>query len=229
MDKKYAQYLLNKTIKDYNSIAGDFSRSREKIWGELRSLEKYVSPKDRVLDLGCGNGRLYDLIEKKNVSYCGLDASEKLVEIAREKYPEADFKVGDALDLPFAENSFDKIISIGVFHHISSFDMRLKFLKEACRVLRPEGFLIVTVWKLPPLKEMILRAKFLFLKFLGKSKMGSGDVLVPWNRDCLRYVHLFDEKELRKLAEKAGLKVKETGLLKSPGKKHGNLYFVAEK
>ena len=121
MKKDYALYLLEKTRQDYNLIADDFSRTRSSIWLETKALfDKYLSAGERVLDLGCGNGRYYEYFKEKGLDYHGLDNSEKLVEVARKRYKEADFQVGDALNLPFSDNFFDKVISIAVFHHIPS-------------------------------------------------------------------------------------------------------------
>ena len=98
-----------------------------------------------MLDLGCGNGRLYKMIEKLNVDYIGIDLSENLIKKAEELYPNAKFYVASALDLPFPDNMFDKIISIAVLHHIPSYKLRIKFMEEAYRVLKKDGQLILTV------------------------------------------------------------------------------------
>ncbi|EKD49368.1 MAG: hypothetical protein ACD_63C00168G0001, partial [uncultured bacterium] len=60
MDQDYAKYLLKKTQKDYDFLADEFSASRAFSWSEMENLaEKYVKRGDRVLDAGCGNGRLF--------------------------------------------------------------------------------------------------------------------------------------------------------------------------
>jgi len=52
MEKKYAEYLLKKTKKDYNLIAEDFSRTRARIWDEIRFLfDNYLIEGDRVLEI----------------------------------------------------------------------------------------------------------------------------------------------------------------------------------
>jgi ubiquinone/menaquinone biosynthesis C-methylase UbiE len=137
MKKEYAQYLLNKTKEDYNLISEEFSRTRWFVWEETKFLfSDYVKEGDRVLDIGCGNGRYFELLKIKNASYVGIDNSKNLIEEAKKKYPEADFKVADALDLPFNDNSFDKVYSIAVLHNVPSKELRAQFLKEAHRVLK---------------------------------------------------------------------------------------------
>jgi len=143
MKKEYAENLLKKTKQDYNEIAQEFSATRYQIWEETKFLfNDYVMPGDKVLDLGCGNGRFFEFLKDKDIHYIGVDFSEKLVEIAKEKYPKVKFQVADALNLPFPNNYFDKIYSIAVLHHIPSEKFRIQFFEEARRILKPNGFFI---------------------------------------------------------------------------------------
>ena len=234
MEKNYAEYLLVKTRSDYNQIAREFSNSRAFIWEELIPLAKHVQAGDKILDLGCGNGRLFSMLKEKKVEYLGVDSSERIIEIARGKYGTegAKFLVVEALDLPFPENSFQEIFSIAVLHHIPSEDFRLKFLNEIKRVLKPKGLLVLTVWNLR--KNYLLLLKYTILKIIGKSELDSGDVLYPWrdsggNIVLQRYIHCFKKRELEKLIEKTGFKVKEMGFLARGRHKKANIYLVAEK
>lgn len=229
MDKRYAKYLLEKTYQDYNSISGQFSSTRQSIWPELDVFANYVKEADRVLDLGCGNGRLLQLFEGKDIDYVGTDNSEKLIEIAKKKYPNRDFQVVDALDLPFCDNSFDIIYSIAVLHHIPSEELRLQFLKEAKRVLRPGGHLILTVWKFHKKRELFLIFKFNILKLIGLSKMDFYDFLEPWGKKLKRYYHRFSEKELIELAKRTGIQVIETNVIKNDKGNRQNIYLILKK
>ena len=88
MKKDYAEYLLNKTKEDYTLIADDFSRTRQRIWDEIRFLfDNYLIEGDRILDLGCGNGRYYETVKGKGVDYVGVDNSERLIKLAQKKTP----------------------------------------------------------------------------------------------------------------------------------------------
>ena len=230
MDKKYAEYLLVKTREDYNLIADDFSRTRDETWDEMFFLfENYLKPGNKVLDLGCGNGRWYKLFKTYNVDYIGIDSSVKLINIAQKDSPEAKFQVEEGLNLSFPDNSFDKIYSIAVFHHIPSKEFRLKFLEEAKRILKPEGILVLTVWKFHDTKENYLLIKYTILKLLGKSKLDFGDVFEPWGKKLERYYHCFTETELIELTKKSGLKIKEGGTIKNEKGNRQNLYIVAQK
>jgi len=130
MNEKYARNLLDKTQVNYNRIASHFSNTRKYIWDDLKYFEGFVNNGDRVLDLGCGNGRLLELFKNKDIEYIGIDNSENMIEIAKTKYPGANFQVGNVLNLPLKNNSFDKVFSIAVLHHIPSKEFRLKFFQE---------------------------------------------------------------------------------------------------
>ena len=150
MDKIYAKKISEDTRRNYNLIADDFSRTRRNLWPELSFLKEYVENGDKILDLGCGNGRLAELFKDKEIEYIGIDNSEKLIELAKNRYAaeKIRFIATDGVNLPFPENYFDKIFSIAVLHHIPSRELRLKFLSEARRVLKKDGIAVFTVWNL---------------------------------------------------------------------------------
>jgi len=234
MEQKYALHLLKETTKYYNHIARHFSMTRSFVWESLKTLAQYISEGEKVLDLGCGNGRLLQLFQNKKIDYIGVDNSEKLIEIAKKKYPKAKFQVADALSLPFPANYFEKIYSIAVFHHIPSQELRLQFLKEAKRVLKKDGFLILTVWNLwhkrTTWKSLF---KFAILKLVGKSKLDFGDIFIPWKSPqgeilAQRYLHCFTKRELEKSAKKVDFKIIESGILGGPEMKNNNIYLIAQ-
>jgi len=196
-----------------------------------------VSSKDRILDLGCGNGQFFEVFKDSEVDYFGIDNSEKMIEIAKKRYPRGNFQVADALNLPFPANYFDKILSFAVFHHVPSEEIRLNFLEEVKRVLKPNGLLILTVWNLNPFKlifigkwkRILTLSKLTILKILGMSKLDFGDFFIAWRNITPRYVHYFTKRGLKKIAEKAGFLVKEVGILGKPGSKDNNIFLIAEK
>jgi len=230
MDKEYAEYLLKKTKEDYNLIAEDFSRTRAVVWPEICALfDKYISNGDKILDLGCGNGRYFDYFSQKKVDYSGVDNSEKLIKLAQERYPKSNFQIADALNLPFPDNFFDKVFSVAVFHHIPSEEFRAQFLKEAKRILKPSGMLILTVWNFKELKEFFLFLKSFTLKLMGLTKLELGDFMEPWAKKTERYYHYFTKKELIGLSEKTAFKVREIGIIKNKKVNRRNTYLIAQK
>jgi ubiquinone/menaquinone biosynthesis C-methylase UbiE len=230
MNQIYAKYLINKTREDYNLISSDFSRTREYLWEESRFLfDDYIRGGDHVLDLGCGNGRYYQALKDKDINYTGIDNSLNLINIAKKKYPDINFEVADALNLSFESNSFDKIYSIAVLHHIPSRELRVEFLKEAKRVLKDNGLFILTSWKFHQAKEWKLLIKYTILKFIGISKLDYFDIMEPWANRTERYYHWFRKRELIGLAKSAGFKIKSIGVIKNFRGNRKNYYLVLEK
>jgi ubiquinone/menaquinone biosynthesis C-methylase UbiE len=228
MKKEYAERLLKKTKEDYNKIAEEFSITREETWSEINFLfDDYVIPGDKILDLGCGNGRFFELLKDKDVNYIGVDFSEKLIEIAKKKYPKVKFQVADALNLSFPNNYFDRIYSIAVLHHIPSREFKLQFLKEARRVLKPNGLLILTVWKPKSKKNWSLFLKYTTLKLIGK--LERKDVFQSWGKKMERYFHLFSEEELVDLAKEVKFKIIKEGIITNEKGNRRNIYLVVEK
>ena len=239
MKREYAEYLLKKTKENYNLIAADYARTRAYIPEDIRTLGEYTWEGEKVLDSGCANGRLFEVLRNKKIDYFGVDFSEKLIEIAKRNYPQAKFQVADVLSLSFPPNFFDKIYSISVLHNIPSKKFQLQYLKEARRVLKPEGLLILRVWdfwrrKVAP--KLLL--KYTFLKLIGRgngralSKLDFKDIFVPWKNSkgkilIQRYFHCFTKRELEELVKKAGFKIKESWRRgKDP---RTNIYLIAQK
>jgi len=228
MKKEYAENLLKKTKQDYNKIAPEFSATRYQIWEETKFLfNGYVMPGDKVLDLGCGNGRFFEFLKDKDIDYIGVDFSEKLIEIAKEKYPKIKFQVADALNLPSPNNYFDKIYSIAVLHHIPSERFRIQFFEEVRRILKPNGFLILTVWKPESKKNLNVFLKGTALKLTGK--LEKGDVFRSWGKDAERYFHYFSEKELTDLAERTKFKIIKQGVITNERGNRKNIYLIVQK
>jgi ubiquinone/menaquinone biosynthesis C-methylase UbiE len=229
MEESFAKNLLEKVQKDYNLIWESFARAREKPWKEAEFLVKdYAKEGEKILDFGCGAGQWYEFFKEKKVQYFGVDFSEKLIEVAKAKYPDANFQVIDGINLPFESEFFDKVYAIAVFHHLPSEKIRILVLKEIKRVLKKEGMLILTVWNLRKkwkVKKLIL--KFSILKIFGKTKLDFGDVLMDWMGVKDFYFHCFSKRELKKLLTKLSfniIKIEEFLV-----KRNFNIYLVAKK
>jgi len=96
----------------------------------------------KVLDLACGDGIDAEHYRDLGGEVIGLDASEELIKIAKEKYPEVSFICGVAEKLPFDNNTFDAVFS--KYAIMTSADMNPIF-DEAYRVLKPKGTFIYLV------------------------------------------------------------------------------------
>ena len=96
---------------------------------ELRLALESLPPA-RTLDVACGTGFLTKHLPGEIV---GLDQSETMLEEARHQVPDATFETGDALELPFADSSFERVFTAHFYGHLEAAD-RLRFLGEARRV-----------------------------------------------------------------------------------------------
>ncbi len=185
----------------YNKVAEDFSNTRKEIWEkEILDFTNNIEPDSSVLDLGCGNARLYQIISKKSINYFGIDPSKKLIELNKKNYAKAQFKVGDGLKIKF-KNKFDYIISIAVLHHIPSQKLQIEFLVNCKNALKPNGILFLSVWN---------RWQNKYRKYFNEPKpfsdMKQDDIIVPWKNKYARYIHAFKTNELKLIAKKAGFK-----------------------
>jgi SAM-dependent methyltransferase len=104
-----------------------------------------IGPGTRVLDCGCGAGRFARMAADRGASVAGIDASEELIEIAAERTPEGDFRVGDIEALPWAEDSFDVVTGFSAFQFA---DDKVRALSEARRV-SPGAVAVVIPTRVP--------------------------------------------------------------------------------
>jgi methionine biosynthesis protein MetW len=106
-----------------------------------RLYAKFLAPGSRCLDLGCGDGRMSGLwLQQRRCEYIGVDIAQNAVRAARARGLEA-VRVEDASQLPFENDSFDAVVCIEVIEHLFEPQMALR---EALRVMKPGGVLLVT-------------------------------------------------------------------------------------
>ncbi|OGF26190.1 hypothetical protein A2331_01930 [Candidatus Falkowbacteria bacterium RIFOXYB2_FULL_34_18] len=235
MDKQTEKNLIRIVRKNYDDIADHYSETRKKhLWPELLKLTEKIKDGDRVLDVGCGSGRLLNAFRKKKIIYLGVDASKKLIHNAQGLNIGYNFVEGDILKLgEIPQIDFDYVFCIAVLQHIPGKKLQIDALKQLKNKISPRGKIVLTVWNMwsskwqkQNFKKLIL--KFTLLKLIKKNKMDFGDILFDWkNKEGLevsqRYYHVFRKQELKKICKKAGLKVKFF-------KKDGfNYYLVLEK
>lgn len=134
----------------------------------MQKWAKNIKDKEKVLDIGCGEGRLLQIIKPK-INYTGVDFSEKLLEIAKKRYrgKNYEFITGDITKEDTWKNleRFDKIFCVAVIHHLESKKNQLYVLKQIKKHLKPNGKIYISFWNLWQKKYIVEHFKSLKLKF----------------------------------------------------------------
>lgn len=221
--------VLNEVRLMYDSIAEEFDRTRQHSWALFDDFASYLIEDARVLDVGCGNGRLLKFLEGKSwKSYKGIDLSRNLLELARKQHKESkvSFREGSITALPVKAGSYDAVFSIAVLHHVPSRVFQVQALTELERSLDHEGHLFLTVWNMYQVKYVgyFVRSFFRWLFTFGKYSVK--DLWVPWGQGEKRYVYAFGMPELRKRLREAGFEVMESRTVGTG--KSGNHVIVAQ-
>jgi ubiquinone/menaquinone biosynthesis C-methylase UbiE len=219
MKEETAKKLLEKIRDDYDAIAVDFSASRNAIWPEMRRFKEFVKDGDRVLDVGCGNGRAYQLFEGMAIEYEGLDLSAELIAEAKRRVRDmlATFTVGSMTAMPYEDSGFDSVLAVAVLHHVPSERLRLQALREANRVLKKGGWLLMTNWDRWKPRYWSIHLTAFLKKLVGASDLDFRDILIPWKGGksrAMRYYHAFTRGELARLCRATGFEVADNYYVK---------------
>ena len=239
MDDAIIQKLILLNLQFYQSFAASFSSTRYAVQpGVKLAAAQYLAedhrPLHSVLDIGCGNGGLARYLSKTTFtgSYTGLDSAAELLEYIRPLPSNlnfsANFQQAD-ITLPgwdggFINSSFDRIVSFAVIHHIPSAGLRQLIFQSLHRLLSPGGYFIHSCWQFMNEPRLLTRIIPWSDVGLDKEQVEAGDYLLDWRAEQgvtgYRYVHLFNETELRREASSSGFKVVDSYLI--DGRK-GNL------
>jgi SAM-dependent methyltransferase len=184
------------------NINGKLWGARHRDWAELQEGQagnSYHAVFDRAglgkgqwyCDVGCGAGGAALIASRRGAYVAGLDASENLLEIARERVPNGDFRLGDIEELPFENQAFDLVTGFNSFQYAGN---PKQALQEARRICKPTGHVAIMVWG-PP-EGMEAAALVAALKPL----------LPPPPPDAPGPFALSNKEALAALVESAGLK-----------------------
>lgn len=105
-------------------------------------FSKYVSKNSKILDVGCGYGRiLNELYENGFNDLTGVDTAENMIKRGKREFPHLNLIANQDGKIPFNNNSFDVVILFGVLTCIFTDELQKEFLKEVKRVLKPQGII----------------------------------------------------------------------------------------
>ncbi len=128
--------------------------TREKVFKKALVKQAKIKANHRVLDLACGTGTLTILIRRMQpqTEVIGIDGDAKILETAKTKAKESSVEIqfdeGMSFDLPYEDESFDRVVSSLFFHHLTR-ENKLKTLGEVKRVLKSNGEFHIADWGLP--------------------------------------------------------------------------------
>ena len=134
-----------KIISTYDSIANDYDRLYANPSNRIKDLLNYISKDSVVLDLGCGAGNNAVYLSKMGHNVTGIDLSDSMITIAKNKKSNAKFVKGDVCKLKFENNSCNCIISSYIFCHLSRKDIE-KCLARIHDILMREGVLFIELF-----------------------------------------------------------------------------------
>ncbi len=212
--KTFVKNNLNDRLRsDYNTIAEKFDQTRIYLPTELENLVRQViqlsteSPK--TLDLGCGNGRTSQIFPSE-ANYLGIDISDRLIELAKKRFPGRNFMAIDNIyQKNLIDDDFDLVLCLAVMHHLKGRAEQKKFIRRIFDFVKPNGYILVTVWHpydKPP-----------------------GDYIIPFDSAIKRFVHVFSLQELHRLVSE------QFKIISINEKRYGrkpitnNLYIIAKK
>jgi len=100
----------------------------------------------KILDIGCGPGNEAIFLAKQGMDVTGIDLSSEVIDLAKKladlQQVKVNFIQGDALKLPFKDNTFDVVNDTFVFHHFQK-SIRKKYAQEIKRVLKKNGIFVL--------------------------------------------------------------------------------------
>ena len=179
--------------KLWSARAGDYAEIQEPTFLPLYEsvlARPEIARADSILDIGCGPGLAAQVFARNVRHVAGVDATPPFIEIARRRVPSGDFRVAEMETLPHTAASFDAVTGFNAFQYAAS---PVNALREARRVAKAGGVIVIAVWGLPETCQAAGHLKAL------------GALMPPPPPGAPGPFALSDEAKLRALAGDAGL------------------------
>lgn len=198
----------------YSASAADFSRKRnyfEPGWDRLRTID--IPGRVKVLDLGCGNARLYNFLRQSwkstGIDYTGVDQSADMLGIAEANVEQqkgdnlaflhADLGQGSLGQLNLSLGSYHLVTMHALLHHISGKDNRQKLIDWVSSLVAPAGYLHISFWQFGEYDRYLDRVGH-DPKLVGmtEQQMEKRDFIMDWRagEKSYRFCHWADGAEV---------------------------------
>ncbi len=234
MDDEIAKRLLQLNQVFYARFAAPFAGSRSAPQPGFQRLLAYLPGScDRVLDVGCGNGRFGRFLESKQIpfEYTGVDFTVELLDLAGEQV-KGDYYKRDISGPGYLGGlgMFDIIACLATMQHIPGRSNRISMLREMADHLEENGRILLSNWQFLDSIRQQRKIREWSSVDLSDADLESRDFLLSWQREGsgLRYVCAIDASETADLAAAAGLVV--IASFRSDGREENlNLYTILAK
>jgi len=175
---------LQLTIKTYNEVATEYAADTQdrQPEQEFEAFCQVMKPQGVILDAGCGWGRDCRAFAQRNFSVIGIDLSEEMLTLARKIAPNCTFIEADLRHIPCEDASIDGIWCCASLLHLKRSQV-VPVLKEFERVLKREAVCCILV------------------------KEGSGEEMVEFTQEKLRFFTYFRQDEMREYCLDAGFHI----------------------
>jgi SAM-dependent methyltransferase len=232
MDEKTVRSLNAINRSFYDDFASAFSETRRDPWPGWERLPGLLGRHGpgpvRILDLGCGNGRLGAYLadalpeSRSALDFTGIDASAALLdEVHARRLPIGNVRTEciDLVSTPIAahlgKRRFALIALFGLIHHLPSERRRRELLASLARHLEPGGILAFAVWRFEAFERFRTKVRP-WREFnagspdpIDEGQLEPGDHLLPWGAEgsAVRYCHFVDDAEAERLVQATNLQI----------------------
>lgn len=143
-----------------------------------------VTSKTKMLDVACGTGEILKRMNDRfEIDGYGVDIDDKMIDVAKEKCPNMDIRIGSCDSLPFKEYKFDNVTVCMAYHH---FENKIGFAKEANRVLKQGGNLYIADLSLPKYLREAANGLMKHLNVVG-SFFSPDEIIVEFEKYGFKY------------------------------------------
>ncbi len=200
-------YFYARELEDLDADQTQKSAYRDLDYIRHKDMTIYmleIKPGEKILDVGCADGAM--------MVYCGLgggevygydldsDSIKKANEYLQKYNIKGEARCGNATNMEFSENYFDKVVSSDFFEHLDN-KAKVEILTEIKRILKPDGFLVV---KTPNIKWLRLSLFYKRIRAILKFKNPFRIIIPNTHGESPEHIGLTSRSEFCKLLEDSG-------------------------